>query len=87
MTTNGGGWLLISSIEKIDFHDIQHVCARTTMGLWWIGDGFRMEEAISECDTGQSGHHNWNIFPPRFFQCDDNSNDVSAGDFWRIYVR
>ncbi|EDO27408.1 predicted protein, partial [Nematostella vectensis] len=23
MTTNGGGWLLISSIEKIDSHDIQ----------------------------------------------------------------
>ena len=29
----------------------------------------------------------WQLYPPSKFECDDNLIGVTAGDFWKIYVR
>ena len=34
-----------------------------------------------------SGQYHWNTLGTHRWECDDNENNVSAGDYWKIFVR
>ncbi|XP_032232744.2 uncharacterized protein LOC5508075 isoform X1 [Nematostella vectensis] len=61
-------------------------CTEWGMGNMW-GHSSKITDDRLYDDALYMANHRWAILPPSTMMCDDDTNDVKVGDYWKIYVR